>query len=1104
MDIEAWLHGLGLDRYAELFRANRIDLDVVPDLTDPDLTALDVALGDRKRLLRAIATLREPAQPAARPQAERRQLTVMFVDLVGSTALSVRLDQEELREVIHAYQATVAAEISRFEGHVAKFMGDGVLAYFGWPRAHEDEPERAVRAGLATAAAVARLSLPGAGPMTARVGIATGVVVVGDLIGQGAAQEEAVVGETPNLAARLQALADPGTVVVADSTRRLLGRLFDFADLGAQHVAGFSDPVAAFRVTEIRAAESRFEALHGQYLNPLVGREPDIGLLLDRWRRARDGEGQVVLLAGEAGIGKSRLLQDLSERVSGEPHTRLRYFCSPFHQSTAFHPILDQIERAAQLRSDDPADIKLAKLEALFALSGGPVAEATALTAALVGIPAESRYGASDLGPQGRKVKLQQLWLQQLAGLAAQRPVLMLLEDAHWIDPSSVEQFDLVIGRVQRLPVLLVVTFRPEFEHPWSHHPHVTTLTLDRFGPRPSAAMVEGIAGEKALPGPVLDQILAKADGVPLYLEELTKAVLEGGGPENAGGRWQLAGSLAPLAIPATLHDSLMARLDRLAPVKQVAQVAAAIGREFSKDLLAAVCQLAGPQLDHALHQLSAAELIYRRSMPPDAIYFFKHALVQDAAYASLLRGPRQQIHAQIAAVLQEQPVECGPEVIAHHLTEAGQVEASVEYWARAGRQAVSRAASRESAAHFQRAIAQLLCLPDSVERNRREASLQDALGGALAHVTGVASEALVPVYARARDLCQQTGDTKAQFIAEWNLWHVYVSRCEHRHAQDLGKRLMAAAERESDPELLLQALHVEWISLSAKGQHRKVQTSCERGWALYDPERHGLHHLTYGAHDPGVCSRIECAYAQWCLGQPDRARASYEQGLALARRLDHPLVVLHALAKGLPLFQLCGDSERLEKQAEATYQLAAEQDSANFGLEAQFMRAWLLSGCGEPDRAVGLMQAGLQEHRDRGAMGISPYYMTLLARAQARAGALDEALATLDAAHERMRRTATTWWEPDLLRIRGEFLLEQGDAVEVAEQCFNAALAEARARSARGWELRFATSLARLWAAQDRGDEAKALLEPVYAAFDEGLGTRDLEEAHAVLRALP
>ena len=566
LDIAAWLRGLGLDRYAEVFRANQVGLDVVSDLTDADLAALGVALGDRKRLLRAIAALREPPSSAVWPGAERRQLTVMFVDLVGSTALSAGLDPEEMREVLRDYLDAVAAAIARFDGHVAKFLGDGALAYFGFPQAHEDDAERAVRAGLDVLDAVGRLRTPDGAPLAARVGIATGLVVVGDLVGQGAAQEQAVVGDTPNLAARLQALAEPGTVVVAEATRRLLGTLFEFTDLGTAELKGFVGPVAAFRVAGEGSTEGRFEALRGTSAAPLVGRDKELVILLDRWQRARAGEGQVVLVAGEPGIGKSRLLQEFCGRISGEPHTRLRYFCSPFHQNTAFHPILEQIERAARLHHDDPPGRKLAKIEALYTLSSGAGRRSHGPDRGPAGDPAEDSNRASTLGPQGRKAKLQELWLQQLAGLAARRPVLMLLEDAHWLDPSSLEHFDLVIDRVQGLRVLLVVTFRPGFERPWSHRPQATVLSLDRFGPRHSAAVVEGLTGGRALPAPVLDQLVAKADGVPLFLEELTKAVLESGQLANEIDRWQLTGMPASLTIPASLQDSLTAQNLWLAP----------------------------------------------------------------------------------------------------------------------------------------------------------------------------------------------------------------------------------------------------------------------------------------------------------------------------------------------------------------------------------------------------------------------------------------------------------------------------------------------------------------------------------------------------------
>jgi class 3 adenylate cyclase/predicted ATPase len=1114
MDVSTWLRDLGLENYVQDFQANDVDAEVLLRLTAEDLVAIGViSVGHRRRLLDAIAVLQERTAPAAvqpvamavprAADAERRQLTVLFCDLVGSTELAERLDPEDLRDLMRDYQAACADVISRFEGHVAKFLGDGVLAYFGWPKAHEDDAERAVRAGLELVAAVGRLPAGTEARLAARIGIATGQVVVGDLIGRSTADKDSVIGETPNLAARLQALAEPGEVMISQASRRLVGGLFELDDLGPQHLKGFAEPLAVWRVAGEGRAEGRFEARQTGGLTPLVGRDEEISLLLRRWQQAVDGEGQVVLLSGEPGIGKSRLVRELRARLEGEPHLRLLYQCSPHHQTSPLHPVIEQLERAATFERDDPPDVRLAKLETLSARGTKKLDEAAPPIAAVLGLPGGDRYDLPELTPQRQKQLTLEVLVEQLEGLSTGKPVLLVYEDVHWIDPTTQELMGLAIERIQRLAVLAIITFRPEFAPPWSGQPQMSALALTRLGRRDGAVLVERVVGAKALPAEVSAQIVGKTDGVPLFVEELTKTVLESGLLRDAGDRYELAGPLPPLAIPSTLHDSLLARLDRSAPVKEIAQIGAAIGREFSHDLLSAVSRLDDPALDDALSDLSTAELIFRRSMPPNAAYAFKHVLVRDAAYASLLRGKRQHIHGRIAAALSELATDCPPEVMAHHLTEAGQTEASVEFWARAGQQAVSRAASKEAAAHFRRALAQLLTLPDTIERKRREAILQSALGGALAHVAGLASEAIAEAYARARDLCQQTGDTKPRFIAEWNLWHIHILRdTEHRHAQALAKRLMGVAEREDDPDLQLQALHAEWSTLCLMGEHSAAQACCERGWALYDPERHGSHHLTYGAHDPGVCSRMQGASETWCLGQPDRARAFHKQGLALAHRLSHPQILLHALVRGLPLFQLCRDRERLEAQAETTLRLATEQDSANFRTEAQFMLAWALSGRGEPEQAVRLMQAGLQELQSRSGTWTSPYYLSLLARTQARAGALDDALATLDGAHQHARMAGNAWSEPDLLQIRGELLLEKGKT-EAAEQFFSAALGQARATAARAWELRAATSLARLWAEQGKRTQARDLLVPIYGWFTEGFDTADLKDAKALLDGL-
>ena len=759
-----------MPEYAECFAQNDIDFAILGDLTDQDLEKIGVAsLGHRRKLLRAIANLEgvetgAPAAPApapsARPRAgesaERRQVTVMFADLVGSTALSARMDPEDLREVISAYQKCVAETVRRFGGFVAKYMGDGVLVYFGYPQAHEHDAERAVRAGLELITAVTALKTHSV--LQTRVGIATGRVIVGDLIGSGEAQERGIVGETPNLAARLQTFAEPDTVVIAESTRKLLGNLFELHDLGAKELKGIDAAVRAYAALRPSAVESRFETLRTA-TSPLVGREEEIELLLRRWAQAKAGEGSVVLISGEPGIGKSRIAETIVERLSAEEFTQLRYFCSPHHVDSALYPSITQLERAAGFRREDIAEQRLVKLEGVLAQGTNDLNETVCLLADLLSIPTGDRYPRLELTPQKRKEKTLTALITQLDELSRRQRVLMVYEDVHWSDPTTRELLDLVIDRVSGLRVLVIITFRPEFNPPWVGRPHVTLVSLSRLPPRQRAELIMRVTGGKALPKEITEQIIDRTDGVPLFIEELTKSIVESGLVTKTGDHYLMAAPTAPLSIPTTLHASLLARLDRLAPTREIAQIGATLGRSFSHELISAVAQIPQQRVDDALQQLVDAEIIFRRGAPPDAEYAFKHALVQDAAYSTLLRSRRQEIHARVASTLEKQFPElmaAQPELLARHYGEAGLNDKAISYWLKAGRQAVTRSAMIEAVAQLTKGLALLGTLPDNTWRQQQELDLRVALGPPLIATRGYASPEVGEVFAKANALAEQ------------------------------------------------------------------------------------------------------------------------------------------------------------------------------------------------------------------------------------------------------------------------------------------------------------------------------------------------------------
>jgi class 3 adenylate cyclase/tetratricopeptide (TPR) repeat protein len=1113
MDLTSWLRSLGLERFEGVFRDNEIDAEVLPDLTEADLEKLHVPLGPRKRILRAISDLKnlEKARSAVpeKDTAERRQLTVMFCDLVGSTELSARLDPEDMRQVIRVYQDAASSVIARYDGFIAKFMGDGILAYFGFPRAHEDDAERAVYAALEIVNGISELETCALQVLKVRIGIATGLVVVGDIVGQGSAQEQAVVGETPNLAARLQALAEPNNVVIALSTRRLVGNRFKVRDMGHHELKGLAQPISAWSVEGISLSESRFEAAHGPHLVGIVGRELETALVIERQRDAWQGQGRVVLISGEPGIGKSRLCAWLGQTLAGEQYTRLQYQCSPFHRDSALYPFIKQIERAAKIASDESAEHKLDKLEAVLRLATPLENGIVPLFASLLSISPGTRYPPLGLSPVQQRRKTISALLDQMEGLALQKPLLVVFEDVQWADATTLEALDLAVERIRRLPVLLLITFRPEFEPAWNGLPHVESLKIGRLERYDVEILVDRLTGSRKLPTDLIQQIVAKTDGVPLFIEELTRNILESGLLIEDGNSFRLSSPLPPLAIPSTLQDSLMARLDRLAPVKEVAQIAAAIGREFPYALLRTVFGGAEEVLKTALEQLEKAELVFQRGVATDLRYCFKHALVQDTAYETLLKSRRQVLHRRIADTLRDKFVAIAaaePELVAHHLTEAGSSEEAVEWWTKAGRLALQRSAFVEAISHFGRAVdlsdrlAEMAHVqPSSTARLR----LQIAYATANLHARGPGAAATTAAFTRAREFAATAEPIPERLSAYYGLWVSYIVRGEPAQAMLVTDSMLSDFQNNSgsqDYSLIERAIG---MARYATGQYQDSRRHLEQSICSYDEERDCRSYLRFGV-DTGVASKCFLAITMWPLGDVTEARSLSEDAIELARRINHVPTFAYAHGSIALLHILRDDFRSALLHSKATLELSQEHGMPLYESWSHAFRGWARWRGGDEAAGIEEMRSGIQLMVGQGRFTFAHLARAFLAQAEAACGYHDDALENIAAGLLDVKDTGQNAFASTLHCTEGEILSTREPSNPApAERAFLSAIEIAREQKTRSFELRAALGLAKLYQRTCRAAYARSVLAPALQGLSPSADFPDVAEARSHLSML-
>jgi class 3 adenylate cyclase/tetratricopeptide (TPR) repeat protein len=1102
INLKEWLEAHGLSQHAQVFAENDVDLDVLNELSESDLEKLGLSLGHRRRLLRALDTRRRenseaatqataavPSPSARAPaEAERRQTTVLFCDLVASTELASALDPEDANTLLRGYQDACAGVIVRYEGFVAKFMGDGVLAYFGYPVAIEDAAECAVRAALSIVDAVGRIKRPDGRACQTRIGIATGVVVIGEEFGTNSARERSIAGEAPNLAARLQALAQPDEIVIGPRTHRLLGDRFEYQSLGEHALKGFATAVPIWRVLCERIAESRFAATRAASRSALVGRDKESSLLRECWRSTVQGRGQMVFISGEAGMGKSRLANSLADSLGDERCYRVTCQCSPYHTNSALYPVLRHLERAAVFAPSDSDTARLAKLEAMLRAAGDPGQLETALIAGLFSLPTDN-FPAVDLTPQQRKAATLSALVDLLTRLAGDAPVLLLLEDAHWIDPTTKELWTRLVDAIHSTHLLAIVTARPDFVFPWTGRKHVHSIELARITEDHAAELVAEIASPRSLERELVRNIVARSDGVPLYVEELTQSVLE-------------SSTLDPLAVPATLHDLLLARLDRLGPAKEIAQVASVIGQQFSHALLAAVVSNSGPELTAGLLRLMEAGLVYRRGSGVEASYSFKHSLVRDAAYENLLRARRAQLHERIGRILAESfayVADSEPEVLAYHFHCAGLFDQAAAYRERAGDRAAARSSYAEAIAHFDAALDEVAQLAPGHDRTKRELGLLLKLGPQITIIKGPQSADLEKVYQRAQEHAKSSGDEIASFRATWGLWFNSLTGRRLDRARDRAEELMTLSSGSSaDGDLQLEAFHCRWATAWFRGDARMSWEASTEGVRRYERAKHSWMGPAFGGHDPGVCAYCVRAMVLAAIGRQVEGGRDVESALVLAEELGQPSSHGHALHCALIVAQLAQDYEAIDRYAQRAFEIADKHNMPPYRSHATMVLGWARAVGSKLDTGLAAMEAEYPRAHTVGPF--FRYYAALLAEGLERAGRPADALEIIRPALATVIEPGVGIFVSELYRLQGICLLRSGADGEQAMESLRHAVTVTKQQGLTVLELRASVSLALAAIETGRRHEGQDLLSSLCSTLPREFDGWELSKAREIL----